>query len=107
MDVNEARTPAGCLPEKGSEPGNLHYPCGRRFGPELKKSGEPAVLTVNGQAEVVIQSAGAYQKLLDDQQLPETIRGVSRGLEQVNRGEGRPIRKLIEELAGNHRISLV
>src|ERR1700758_66419 len=50
---------------------------------KLKKSGQPAVLTVNGHAEVVIQSAEAYQKLLDDQQLLETIRGISRGLEQA------------------------
>ena len=66
---------------------------------KLKKSGKPAVLTVNGQAQVVIQSADAYQQLLDDQQLLETIRGVSRGLEQANRGEGRPLRTLLEELA--------
>src|SRR6266849_10030650 len=73
---------------------------------KLKKSGKPSVLTVNGQAEVVIQSAEAYQKLLDDQQLLETIRGISRGLEQAKRGEGRPMRALLEELAGEHGIVL-
>ena len=73
---------------------------------KLKKSGKPAVLTVNGQAEVVIQSAAAYQKLLDGQQFLETIRGISRGLEQANRGEGQSIRNLIEGLAGEHGISL-
>jgi PHD/YefM family antitoxin component YafN of YafNO toxin-antitoxin module len=73
---------------------------------KLKKSGKPAVLTVNGQAEVVVQSAGAYQKLLDDQQLLETIRGISRGLEQARRKEGRPMRALLEELASEHGISL-
>ncbi len=45
---------------------------------KLKRSGKPAVLTVNGHAEVVIQSAEAYQRLLDDQQFLETIRGISR-----------------------------
>lgn len=73
---------------------------------KLKKSGKPAVLTVNGQAEIVIQSAEAYQKLLDDQELLETIRGISRGLEQAQRGEGRPIRAILEQLASKHRISL-
>lgn len=73
---------------------------------KLKKSGKPAVLTVNGRAEVVIQSAQAYQRLLDDQQLLETIRGISRGLEQAKRGEGRPMRALLAELAGKHGISL-
>jgi len=65
---------------------------------KLKKSGKPAVLTVNGQAEVVIQSAEAYQKLVEDQRLLETLRGISRGLEQAKRGEGRPMRDLVKEL---------
>ena len=73
---------------------------------KLKKSGKPAVLTVNGQAEVVIQSAEAYQKLVEDQQLLETLRGISRGLEQAKRGEGRPMREAIEELASKYGISL-
>lgn len=72
----------------------------------LKQSGNPAVLTVNGQAEVVVQSAEAYQKLLHDQELLESLRSVSRGLEQAKRGEGRPMREFLEALAGEHGISL-
>ena len=64
------------------------------------------MLTVNGQAEVVIQSAEAYQKLVEDQQLLETLRGISRGLDQAKRGEGRPMRTALEELANKHGISL-
>ena len=73
---------------------------------QVKQSGKPAVLTVNGQAEVVVQSAEAYQRLLDDQRLLETLRGISRGLEQANRGEGRPMRALLEELAAKRGIGL-
>jgi PHD/YefM family antitoxin component YafN of YafNO toxin-antitoxin module len=73
---------------------------------KLKQTGHPAVLTVNGQAEVVVQSAEAYQKLLDDQELLESIRGVSLGLEQAKRGEGRPIREFLQALASEHGISL-
>ena len=73
---------------------------------KLKKSGKPAILTVNGQAEIVIQSADAYQKLLEDHQLLETIRGISRGLEQARRGERRPIRAFLEQLANKRDISL-
>lgn len=72
----------------------------------LKKSGEPLVLTVNGQAEVVVQSATAYQKLLDGQELLESIRAIRRGLEQAKRGEGRPMRDLLETLAKEHGIDL-
>ena len=73
---------------------------------KLKQSGAPVVLTVNGQAEVVIQSAAAYQKLLDDQELLESIRSVGRGLEQAKRGEGRSMGEFLEELAGEHGFSL-
>jgi len=73
---------------------------------KLKRTGRPAVLTVNGQAEVVVQSAEAYQKLLDDHELLESIRGISRGLEQAKRGEGRPMRDFLEALASEHGLSL-
>lgn len=73
---------------------------------KLKKSGKPAVLTVNGQAEVVIQSAEAYQRLLTECEFLETLRGIARGLEQANRGEGRPMRAVLEELANKRGISL-
>lgn len=73
---------------------------------KLKTSGNPAVLTVNGHAEVVVQSAEAYQKLLEDQETLEALRSVSRGLEQAQRGEGRPMREFLEALAKEHGISL-
>jgi PHD/YefM family antitoxin component YafN of YafNO toxin-antitoxin module len=73
---------------------------------KLKKSGEPAILTVNGQAEVVVQSAAAYQELLDTRELLDTIRGISRGLEQAQRGEGRPMREFLQALAKDHGIDL-
>ena len=73
---------------------------------KLKATGNPAVLTVNGQAEVVVQSAEAYQKLMDDQALLEELRSVGRGLEQAKRGEGRPMREFLESLAGEHGIAL-
>ena len=73
---------------------------------KLKASGKPAVLTVNGEAEVVVQSAHAYQKLLDERELLASIRSISRGLEQAKRGEGRVMREFLQELAKEHGISL-
>ena len=73
---------------------------------KLKETGKPAVLTVNGQAEVVVQSAESYQKLLSDQELVTTLRGIGRGLEQAKRRKGRPMRELLEELADKRGISL-
>jgi PHD/YefM family antitoxin component YafN of YafNO toxin-antitoxin module len=73
---------------------------------KLKKSGKPSVLTVNGEAEVVVQSAAAYQKLLEDRDLADSIRGISRGLEQAKRGEGRAMREFLEALAIEHGMPL-
>ncbi len=78
----------------------------KEFIRRLKRSGKPTVLTVNGQAEVVVQSAAAYQALIEDQRFLETVRGVERGLEQARRGEGRPMRALLEEIAEKHGVSL-
>lgn len=72
----------------------------------LKKTGKPEVLTVNGQAEVVVQSAQAYQKMLDDLELVASIRSIRRGLEQARLGEGRPAKEFLKELAAEHGISL-
>lgn len=72
----------------------------------LKQSGKPMVLTVNGQAEVVVQSAKAHQKLLDDQELLESIRGISRRPDQAKRGEGRRMREFLDSLANEHGITL-
>lgn len=73
---------------------------------KLKQTGMPAVLTVNGQAEVVVQSADAYQRLVEDQELLQRMRTISRSLEQAKRGEGRPMREFLEALASEHGISL-
>jgi len=72
----------------------------------LKKTGKPEVLTVNGQAEIVVQSADAYQKLLEAAEVSETVAGIRRGLEQAKRGEGTPIREFLEEFAKKQGVSL-
>lgn len=41
----------------------------KQFIQKLQKSRKPLVLTVNGKAALVIQDAGAYQKLLDQLEL--------------------------------------
>ena len=54
----------------------------------LKKTGRPEVLTVHGQAEVVVQSADAYQKLLDLAANAAAIVGIQRGLQGMSEGTG-------------------
>lgn len=42
----------------------------------LQRSNEPEILTVNGQAQAVILSTRAYQRLLNDLELAETLNTV-------------------------------
>lgn len=59
------------------------------FMRQMKESHAPVVLTVNGKAELVVQDAESYQALLDRLDQLEAIAGIRRGLEQMERGEGR------------------
>jgi prevent-host-death family protein len=72
----------------------------------LKATGKPEILTVNGSAEIVVQSAEGYQKLMEAADRAEILEGISRGLDQVKRGEVRPMREFLEELAAKNNIPL-
>jgi prevent-host-death family protein len=53
---------------------------------KIKKSGNPLVLTVNGKAELVVQDAESYQRMLEILDRAETIEAVREGLESVRQG---------------------
>jgi len=54
---------------------------------KMKKSGSPLVLTVNGKAEIVVQDAESYQRMLELLDRAETVEAVREGLESVRRGK--------------------
>jgi len=64
----------------------------------LRSAGKPEVLTINGKAEIVIQDAASYQRLLDVIDQAEAVVGIRRGIESMERGEGRPMRALLSEM---------
>lgn len=69
---------------------------------QLKKTGRPQVLTVNGRAEVVIQNAAAYQRLVDAVERAEAMEGIRQGLEDVKAGRTRPMRAALKALGERH-----
>src|SRR6185503_2017935 len=71
---------------------------------QLKKTGQPVVLTVNGKAELVVQDAESYQKLLEAQDRIEAIEGIRRGLESMKRNAGKPAEKFFREFFAEKRI---
>jgi prevent-host-death family protein len=70
----------------------------------LKETGRPEVLTVNGKAEIVIQDAASYQKLLELIDRAEAIEGIQKGLESMQRGEGKPAQEVFTRLRKKHNI---
>jgi PHD/YefM family antitoxin component YafN of YafNO toxin-antitoxin module len=65
----------------------------------LKRSGDPEVLTVNGKAELVVQDARSYQKLLNQAAEAEAVEILKRRLKAVARGvKSRPLAKVLDDL---------
>jgi len=64
----------------------------------LKSSGRPAVLTVNGKAELIVQDAAAFEDMLD------AIRGIQRGLDEIKAGKGEPARKVLDRIRAKYKI---
>jgi prevent-host-death family protein len=75
-----------------------------QFMQQLKETGEPLVLTVNGKAELVVQDAAAYQELLELKERWEAIEGIRRGLEDVSQGRTVPIAEAFALLEKKHSI---
>ena len=53
---------------------------------QLKQTGEPLVLTINGKAELVVQDAAAYQKLRQVAEEARVLEGIRQGLEDMSAG---------------------
>ncbi len=68
------------------------------FLAQLKETGQPIVLTINGKAELIVQDAASYQRLFELAERLETIRAVKEGLTSIGRGEGRPMDDVFAQL---------
>lgn len=61
----------------------------------IKKTGRPLVLTVKGKAEAVLLDAAAYQDVAEHL---DTVAAIRRGLAQAQKGLGRPVDEVFDEL---------
>ena len=64
---------------------------------QMRGSGHPVVLTINGRAELVVQDANSYQKLLDRVDELEALEGIQRGVADVKAGRVTPLNKFERE----------
>ncbi|SPF48532.1 Prevent-host-death family protein [Candidatus Sulfopaludibacter sp. SbA4] len=70
----------------------------------MRESGHPVVLTINGKAEIVVQDASAYQKLLDQLDELQGLAGIKRGLADVDTGRVTSVDDFEKEFRKKHRI---
>ncbi|MBH8571620.1 type II toxin-antitoxin system Phd/YefM family antitoxin [Nostocaceae cyanobacterium CENA369] len=75
------------------------------FLEQMKQTGKPVVLTVNGKAELVVQDAKSYQKLLDALERLETIAGIKQGLEDVETSRTTTLSEFEQEMRQKYGIS--
>ena len=68
------------------------------FVEQLKETRSPLVLTVNGVAELVVQSAESSQTLVDRVEYLETVAGVRQGLVELADGKAVPAIPALEDL---------
>ena len=76
------------------------------FIKQLKETGEPVVLTINGKAELVIQDAASYQELLELRDRLEAIAGIRRGLDSMEKGKGRAADEVFAGLRKKHNVTV-
>lgn len=70
-----------------------------KFVRQMKKSGAPVILTVNGKAQVVVQDAESYQRMLEVLDRAEAIEGIRRGLDDVKQKRTKSLADVEEKLS--------
>ncbi len=73
---------------------------------QLKETGEPVVLTINGKAELVVQDAASYQKLLDLAEEARVVEAIRQGLADREAGRTISLNDFKEHARSKHKISV-
>ncbi len=64
----------------------------------------PLVLTVNGEAKLVVQDAEAYRHLLERAEEQETVVALQEGLRAADEGRTRPLEEALADIRQRHGI---
>jgi PHD/YefM family antitoxin component YafN of YafNO toxin-antitoxin module len=70
----------------------------------LKATRRPMILTINGKAELVVQDAASYQRLLDIAAQADAREGIRQGMEDISRGRTRSSRAVFDDLRAKYDI---
>ena len=69
-----------------------------KFISNLKKSGRPSILTVNGRAEVVVMDTAAYQAIQNKLEFDQTVAEINKGMEDFENGKYMPIEQVFRNI---------
>ncbi len=69
-----------------------------QFINQLKETGEPVVLTINGRAELVVQDATSYQKLIELAEQAEELEITRRAVAEMKAGLGRAAAEMLADM---------
>ena len=72
---------------------------------QLKRTGRPIVLTVNGKAEATVLSAIEYQRLMDIAADADEREGVRQGDADIAAGRTRPAEEVFAEIRKQYGLS--
>ncbi len=75
-----------------------------KFLKQMKKTGQPIVLTVNGKAAAVVHDPDSYQEYLREKDRQEAVAGIRRGMEDVKAGRVRPAEEFFDEFFAKYKI---
>lgn len=65
---------------------------------QLRQTGRPITLTIDGGPALVVQDASSYRKLVDLAEEAAAVEGIRRGLEDVRAGRTQPLDEAFEEI---------
>ena len=74
------------------------------FVKQLKKTGRPVVLTMNGNASVVVQDAESYQHMAEMLERVKDIEAIREGLSDVEHGNTMSLDEFDNEMKRRHRV---
>lgn len=69
-----------------------------QFISDLKKSGRPTVLTVNGKAEIVVMDASAFQKIQEQLEMEESVADIKQSLQDFENKKFSSANKVFRDL---------
>ena len=65
---------------------------------QLKATGHPVVLTINGKAELIVQDTASYQKLIELAEQAEKLEALRESIEDMRAGRVAPVEDMLAEM---------